>query len=879
MLELKDIVKVYKTGGMEVEALRGISLAFRESEFVSILGPSGCGKTTLLNIVGGLDQYTSGDLRINGTSTGQFKDRDWDTYRNHSIGFVFQSYNLIPHQTVLSNVELALTLSGVSRSERRKRAKEALEQVGLGDQLKKKPGQMSGGQMQRVAIARALVNNPEILLADEPTGALDTETSVQIMEILKKISHDRLIIMVTHNPDLAREYSTRTIRLLDGKVIDDSDPYVPPEDGERKERVKKGRKTSMSFGTAFSLSMNNLMTKKGRTFMTAFAGSIGIIGIALILSISNGVQLYIDDVQKDTLSSYPITIENQTMDLSNMMQNMRNEEQEEVEHEPDLIYSDTMMEELLKAMMSDVKSNNLEAFKIYLDDEKNGFSSLVSAIEYSYDVPLYIYASDTEDGVLQINPTHIFDSIFGSMGSSAGTADSQMVSMSAMYGNSLAIWDELLDNEELLQSQYDVIAGRWPEAGKPGEVVVVVDENNEISDAGLYALGLKNQDEIPAQWEGIMSGEDVEIVKTSYTYDELLNLSYKLLLPTDYYEYNEELGIWEDKSDSELYLKSVLENALDIRVVGIVRPNAEATATSINGIIGYTKSLTEYVIDQVNASDIVKNQKEHADTDIFSGQPFDDGESVVYTMDDVNAWLMTMEEEERTQMQAVFSSMTEEQVVAMFTEQMEKLKTDATYDGNLSLLGVADLTKPSQINIYAVDFEAKEAIGSKIEEYNKSVEEEDQIVYTDYIGLMMSSITTIISAISYVLIAFVGISLVVSSIMIGIITHISVLERTKEIGILRAIGASKKDISRVFNAETAIVGLVAGALGIGVTLLLDIPVNLIIYVLTDINGVAKLPVAGAVILVIISMALTLIAGLIPAKSAARKDPVVALRSE
>lgn len=879
MLELRDIVKVYKTGGMEVEALKGISLAFRESEFVSILGPSGCGKTTLLNIVGGLDQYTSGDLKINGKSTRQFKDRDWDTYRNHSIGFVFQSYNLIPHQTVLSNVELALTLSGVSRPERRRRAKEALEQVGLGDQLKKKPGQMSGGQMQRVAIARALVNDPEILLADEPTGALDTETSVQIMELLKKISHDRLIIMVTHNPDLARDYSTRTIRLLDGKVIDDSNPYVPDEAEKKKERVKKGKKTSMSFGTAFSLSMNNLMTKKGRTFMTAFAGSIGIIGIALILSISNGIQLYIDNVQKDTLSSYPITIENQTMDLSSMMQNMHSEVTETGERDPDMVYSDTMMEELLKAMMSDVKSNNLEAFKAYLDDEKSGFSGLVSAIEYSYDVPLYIYASDTEEGVLQINPTHIFDSIFGSMGSSSGSAGSQMTSMSAMYGNSLAVWDELLDNEKLLKSQYDMIAGRWPETGKPGEVVIVVDEKNEISDAGLYALGLKDQDEIPDQWEGIMSGEDVEIEKTSYTYDELLGLSYKLLLPTDFYEYNEETGIWEDRSDSEIYLKSVIEDALDIRVVGIIRPNAEATATSVNGVIGYTKYLTEYVINQVNKSDIVKDQMEHAGTDIFTGQPFDDGTEAVYTMDDVNAYLMTLEEEERAQMQAVFSAMTEEQVVAMFTEQMNNLKTDATYDGNLSILGVADLSKPSQINIYAVDFEAKEEISDKIEEYNGSVEEEDQIVYTDYIGLMMSSITTIISAISYVLIAFVGISLVVSSIMIGIITHISVLERTKEIGILRAVGASKRDISRVFNAETAIVGLVAGALGIGVTLLLDIPINLIIYALTDINGVAKLPVSGAVILVIISMALTLTAGLIPAKTAAKKDPVVALRSE
>lgn len=879
MLELKDIVKVYKTGDMEVEALKGISLAFRESEFVSILGPSGCGKTTLLNIVGGLDQYTSGDLKINEKSTRQFHDRDWDTYRNHSIGFVFQSYNLIPHQTVLSNVELALTLSGVSKSERRRRAKEALKQVGLGDQLKKKPSQMSGGQMQRVAIARALVNDPEILLADEPTGALDTETSVQIMELLKKISHDRLIIMVTHNPDLARDYSTRTIRLLDGKVMDDSNPYVPGEAEEIKERVKKGKKTSMSFGTAFSLSMNNLMTKKGRTFMTAFAGSIGIIGIALILSISNGVQLYIDNVQKDTLSSYPITIENQTMDLSSMMQNMRKEQPEIEEHDPDMVYSDTMMEELLKAMMSDVKSNNLEAFKAYLDEEKNGFSDLVSAIEYSYDVPLYIYASDTDEGVLQINPTHIFDSIFGSMGSLSGPANSQMISMSAMYGNSLAIWDELLDNEKLLESQYDVLAGRWPEAGKPGEVVIVVDEKNEISDAGLYALGLKDQDEIPDQWESIMSGEDVEIEKTSYPYDELLGLTYKLLLPTDYYEYDEELGIWEDKSDSEFYLKSVLENALDIQVVGIIRPNEEATATSVNGVIGYTKYLTEYVINQINESDIVKEQKAHADIDIFIGQLFDDGTQDVYTMEDVNAWLVTLEEDERAQMQAVFSSMTEEQVIAMFTEQMNNLKTDATYDGNLSALGVADLSKPSQINIYAVDFEAKEEISDKIEEYNQSVEEEDRIVYTDYIALMMSSITTIISAISYVLIAFVGISLVVSSIMIGIITHISVLERTKEIGILRAIGASKRDISRVFNAETTIVGLVAGALGIGVTLLLDIPINMIIYSLTDINGMAKLPVAGAVILVIISMALTLIAGLLPAKSAARKDPVVALRSE
>lgn len=879
MLELKDIVKDYTTGDTTVHALQGVSIKFRDSEFVSILGPSGCGKTTTLNIIGGLDHYTSGDLIINGRSTKDYSDRDWDSYRNHSVGFVFQSYNLIPHQTVLSNVELALTLSGVSKAERRKRAAEALEKVGLGDQLNKKPGQMSGGQMQRVAIARALVNDPEILLADEPTGALDTETSVQIMELLKEIAKDRLIIMVTHNPELAEKYSTRIVRFLDGKMIGDTDPFG----GETKSAdnaAEKTKKTTMSFGTALSLSMNNLMTKKGRTFLTAFAGSIGIIGIALILSISNGIQEYINKVQEDTLSSYPLSIQAQTVDMSTLIENMTGKKDEEPDHPMDKVYSNNIMNELMNTMIDEVQVNNLTDFMDFLKSDSSELDQYVSSVQYTYNIPLNIYKRDTSDGVVQVNPSVMFASMYGTSDAAAMLDSSSMAAMSSMSG--MDMWSEMIDNDELLHSQYDVLAGHWPE--NYNEVVLVVTKNNEITDYALYSLGILDQDELGDIMASAMKGETYDIEETSYTYDDLLDLSFSLMLPTDYYQKNEDGG-WDDMTDDEDYMKNAVANAEEIKVVGIIRPNGDAVATAINSAIGYTSALTEHVINAVNDSEIVKAQEENPDVDVFTGIEFSTGEDEApeITMDDVYAYASTLSEEEQAQMQQYIGLMGEDQALEMFSSMMTPKTTDATYDGNISKLCVTALDTPASINIYASSFEAKDNIAQIISDYNTRAEnegrEEDVINYTDYVGLMMSSITTIINAISYVLIAFVSISLIVSSIMIGIITYISVLERTKEIGILRSIGASKKDISRVFNAETLLVGFASGIIGIGVTLLLNIPINIIIKNLTDISNVSKLPWVGAVVLIIISMLLTLIAGLMPSGVAAKKDPVEALRSE
>lgn len=879
MLELKDIVKDYTTGDTTVHALQGVSIKFRDSEFVSILGPSGCGKTTTLNIIGGLDHYTSGDLIINGRSTKDYSDRDWDSYRNHSVGFVFQSYNLIPHQTVLSNVELALTLSGVSKAERRKRAAEALEKVGLGDQLNKKPGQMSGGQMQRVAIARALVNDPEILLADEPTGALDTETSVQIMELLKEIAKDRLIIMVTHNPELAEKYSTRIVRFLDGKMIGDTDPF----DGETKpadNAAEKTKKTTMSFGTALSLSMNNLMTKKGRTFLTAFAGSIGIIGIALILSISNGIQEYINKVQEDTLSSYPLSIQAQTVDMSTLIENMTGKKDEEPDHPMDKVYSNNIMNELMNTMIDEVQVNNLTDFMDFLKSDSSELDQYVSSVQYTYNIPLNIYKRDTSDGVVQVNPSVMFASMYGTSDAAAMLDSSSMAAMSSMSG--MDMWSEMIDNDELLHSQYDVLAGHWPE--NYNEVVLVVTKNNEITDYALYSLGILDQDELGDIMASAMKGETYDVEETSYTYDDLLDLSFSLMLPTDYYQKNEDGG-WDDMTDDEDYMKNAVANAEEIKVVGIIRPNGDAVATAINSAIGYTSALTEHVINAVNDSEIVKAQEENPDVDVFTGIEFSTGEDEApeITMDDVYAYASTLSEEEQAQMQQYIGLMGEDQALEMFSSMMTPKTTDATYDGNISKLCVTALDTPASINIYASSFEAKDNIAQIISDYNTRAEnegrEEDVINYTDYVGLMMSSITTIINAISYVLIAFVSISLIVSSIMIGIITYISVLERTKEIGILRSIGASKKDISRVFNAETLLVGFASGIIGIGVTLLLNIPINIIIKNLTDISNVSKLPWVGAVVLIIISMLLTLIAGLMPSGVAAKKDPVEALRSE
>ena len=895
MLELNDIKKDYVSGSTTVSALKGINLRFRDCEFVSILGQSGCGKTTMLNIIGGLDKYTSGDLKINGVSTKNYKDRDWDFYRNNSIGFVFQSYNLIPHQTVLSNVELALTLSGVSKAERKKRAIEALEKVGLGEQIHKKPNQMSGGQMQRVAIARALVNNPDILLADEPTGALDTETSIQIMELLKEISKDRLIIMVTHNPELAKNYSTRIVRLLDGVITDDSDPYSLEDmeaDIRAKEAAKaktsekkikksgKKQKTSMSFFTALSLSFNNLMTKKTRTILTAFAGSIGIIGIAMILSISNGIQLYIDRVQRDTLSSYPITLQAESIDISSMVTSMTGNSDSEEHEDKSKIYSNDIMGDMINTMVKEVKSNNLSEFKKYIENGGSDIKSYVSDIQYSYDVPLNIYMKDTSNGVEQLNPSTMFDSIYGEGATSTSSAMSSGMGM-GMFSNS-SVWNQLLGNQQVLDEQYDVLAGHWPE--NYNEVVLVVDKNNEVDDYTLYSLGLKDPEEVRTLFKKMMVGESYETKKDiSYTFDEILDTEFKLVMPTDMYKYNDVTGTWDDYSKDDKYMTNVVNNGTDIKVCGIIRPNDDAVSTSISSGIGYTAKLTEYIIEQVKNSEIAKAQLADTSVDVFTGVPFDNDRNTDITMDDVNAYMATLSPEESAQMQAMTSGMSDDQILQLFSASLKARTTDATLDSNKSKLGITDLDTPSQIDIYATDFDSKEKVQNIIKDYNKLQQddgkEENVINYTDYVGIMMSSVSTIINAISYVLIAFVAISLIVSSIMIGIITYISVLERTKEIGVLRSIGASKKDVSRIFNAETLIEGFVSGALGIVVTLLLCIPANALIKHLTDISNVAQLPVAGGVILIIISMFLTFIAGLIPAKLAAKKDPVVALRSE
>lgn len=895
MLELNDIKKDYVSGSTTVSALKGINLRFRDCEFVSILGQSGCGKTTMLNIIGGLDKYTSGDLKINGVSTKNYKDRDWDFYRNNSIGFVFQSYNLIPHQTVLSNVELALTLSGVSKAERKKRAIEALEKVGLGEQIHKKPNQMSGGQMQRVAIARALVNNPDILLADEPTGALDTETSIQIMELLKEISKDRLIIMVTHNPELAKDYSTRIVKLLDGVITDDSNPYSQEDmeaDIKAKEAGKvkasekktkksgKKQKTSMSFFTALSLSFNNLMTKKTRTILTAFAGSIGIIGIAMILSISNGIQLYIDRVQRDTLSSYPITLQAESIDISSMVSSMTGNSDSEEHEDKTKIYSNDIMGDMINTMVKEVKSNNLSEFKKYIENGGSDIKSYVSDIQYSYDVPLNIYMKDTSNGVEQLNPSTMFDSIYGEGATSTSSAMSSGMGM-GMFSNS-SVWNQLLGNQQVLDEQYDVLAGHWPE--NYNEVVLVADKNNEVDDYTLYSLGLKDPEEVRTLFKKMMVGESYETEKdTSYTFDEILDTEFKLVMPTDMYKYNDVTGTWDDYSKDDKYMTNVVNNGTDIKVCGIIRPNDDAVSTSLSSGIGYTAKLTEYIIEQVKNSEIAKAQLADTSVDVFTGVPFDNDRNTEITMDDVNAYMATLSPEESAQMQAMTSGMSDDQILQFFSASLKARTTDATLDSNKSKLGITDLDTPSQIDIYATDFDSKEKVQNIIKDYNKLQQddgkEENVINYTDYVGIMMSSVSTIINAISYVLIAFVAISLIVSSIMIGIITYISVLERTKEIGVLRSIGASKKDVSRIFNAETLIEGFVSGALGIVVTLLLCIPANALIKHLTDISNVAQLPVAGGIILIIISMFLTFIAGLIPAKLAAKKDPVVALRSE
>ncbi len=852
MLELKKITKVYEVADSKQKALNKIDIKFRQNEFVSILGPSGSGKTTLLNIIGGLDSYTSGDLIINGISTKEYSDRDWDTYRNHRIGFVFQSYNLIPHQTALQNVELALTLSGIGKEERRKKSIAVLKKVGLEKQMYKRPNQMSGGQMQRIAIARALVNDPDILLADEPTGALDSETSLQIMDLLSEIAKDRLVIMVTHNPELAVNYSTRIVKLLDGEIIDDSNPFNGEEEiTEPKNKKKKTSKTSMNFKTAFSLSLNNLMTKKGRTFLTAFAGSIGIIGIALILSLSNGIQEYINKTEEETLSSYPLTISKESVDMSAMLESLAGNQEVE-EYNDDKIHSVNIMGDIFTSMTSEITKNNTKDFKEYLESDKTDIKDYVSDIQYTYNITMNLYKNDL-DKITKVNPTTVFDSI--------GMNTSGISSAYNSYLSNYNVFYEMLNNQELLEQQYDLVDGRWPT--KYNEVVLTVDKNNRISDYTLYSLGILDQEELKEQFNNMTTGKEVNFEKTSYTTDELLNLSFKLVLNTDYYK--KDHGIWVNMSNNEKYMQNLIEEAEEIKIVGIIKPNEEAVVGgSSYGMVGYTSELTEHLINKINESEITKEQLANPEINVFTGTEFS-----TQTKFDIN----NLSKEQL----AYIKSLSQEELAAYMQSYSEN--ATSTYEENLSLLGIVDLEEPDGIKIYPKDFDSKENIISIIDKYNEDKAEEEQITYSDIVGLMMSSVSTIVNTISSVLIAFVAISLIVSSIMIAIITYISVIERTKEIGILRAIGASKKDISRVFNAETLIEGLSAGILGIVVTIILNIPINIIIKNVVNISNISQLPVIGAIILIIISVLLTVIAGFIPAKIASKKDPVEALRTE
>ena len=881
MLVLKNIVKDYSAGDARVEALRGVNLEFGDSEFAAILGPSGCGKTTLLNIIGGLDRYTSGDLVIRGKSTKQFTERDWDTYRNHSVGFVFQSYNLIPHQTVLSNVELALTLSGVSREERRRRAAEALEKVGLGDQLKKKPNQLSGGQMQRVAIARALVNNPEVLLADEPTGALDSETSIQVMEILRQVAKDRLVIMVTHNPELADQYATRIIRLLDGKIVSDNAAEAEHTGAEEATAENASeRKTSMGFLTALNLSLNNLMTKKGRTILTAFAGSIGIIGIALILSLSNGVNRYIERVQRDTLSSYPVQIDERTVDMTDTMAGLMDIDLEGKERADGKVYSGSRMTQLMSSWMSGVTENDLAGFKTWLEDPANEIGRYVSGIRYEYNTPLLLYRMDLEKP-LQVNPSTVMESsgmadMMNMMGSGTGIQET-MMNTTARRMN---VFTPLLNNDELLKSQYAVLAGRLPEA--MDEVVIMLNSRNELSDYTLYSIGLRDQSELKEQFEQLMRGVPIETEELEFSYDELLKMRFRMLLNTDVFTKSGTL--WTDNSGDADYIARKLQDGMELKIVGVVKP-AKSGLSSESGGIGYRTELVDYLLEQVRDSEIAREQLANPGTDVFTGQPFSavaqDALSLLDSME-VEDFMEMLESKGLIPAGMIpkeYRMFLTKDLLKQFVGQGVMMISGNTLEANLEKMGISDPDKPASVYIYPKDFESKNRITEKIEGYNAQAGEEHAVRYTDYVGLMMDSVTTIVNAISYVLVAFVAISLVVSSIMIGIITYISVLERTKEIGILRAIGASRRDVSRVFNAETLIVGFAAGVIGILVTLGLTVVANIILSNLTGIPDIAALPPVAGVILVGISMLLTLIAGIIPSRIASRKDPVVALRTE
>jgi len=916
MLVLKNIVKDYITGDTTVRALKGIDINFRESEFVAVLGPSGCGKTTLLNIIGGLDRYTSGDLQINGKSTKHFNDSDWDTYRNHSIGFVFQSYNLIQHQTVLSNVELALTLSGVSKKERRKRAIEALKKVGLENQIHKKPTQMSGGQMQRVAIARALINDPDILLADEPTGALDTETSVQIMELLKEISKDKLIIMVTHNPDLAETYSNRIIRCLDGEVISDSNPFEPDEKDKANEKVRlektkeKGKK-SMSFSSAFSLSINNLRTKSARTFLTAFAGSIGIIGIALVLALSNGIQVYIDRIQEDMLLSYPMTVEKQTFDLESVMTSFTGMTTEMVEglenQEEGKVYVNESLMQMVNAFISESTSNNLDNFKKYIEDNQAEFDEVCNDVQYKYSTDLNIYRADTENGLIKVNPSTMMENM--PMMEGMGDMASQMTNMMPVNA-----WIELIGDEQLMDAQYDVIAGKMPE--KFNEVVLIVDGNNMINELVVYALGLKDQEEFTKNiMQALASGESLENEDiTEYSYDEILDMKFKLVLSSDYFVKDKKTGLWSDNSANDYFVKKLVDEGTELEIVGILKPDENNTLSLGTGGIGYMRDLMDYAIEETATREVVKEQLKDKTKDVLTGLEFSNLTVNDFDLKDVDLGLidfnyldytpfmsmaegMDMSEVNLMDMGAMFGFddmtelqkklmegfLTEDQVLAIKQAYVDTMAAKSSLSGTLDKIGYSTFETPTTICFYPKSFEAKERLNELINYYNEQVtadgHEEAQIKVSDYIGMLMSSLTTIIDVVTYVLVCFVAISLVVSSVMIGIITYISVLERTKEIGILRSIGASKKDIARVFNAETAVIGLGAGIIGILSTLLLEIPINLLLKYAAHIPAAASLPPVAAIVLVIISVSLTLIAGLIPSRIAAKKDPVEALRTE
>lgn len=884
VLELKGITKDYPSGDSVVHALKGISVAFRDCEFVSILGQSGCGKTTLLNIIGGLDHYTRGDLVINGRSTKSYRDRDWDTYRNHSVGFVFQSYNLIPHQTVIANVEMALVLSGTPKAERRRRAEEALRKVGLGDHLKKKPNQLSGGQMQRVAIARAIVNDPEIILADEPTGALDTETSVEVMEILKELSRNRLVIMVTHNPQLAKQYSDRIVRISDGLILSDTDPVNVEAERLTPEQVqahavtdaRKGKR-SMSFFSALSLSFTNLMTKKGRTFLTAFAGSIGIIGIALILSLSDGAQNYIKNTEESTMGSYPLTINATSMDLSTMMSSMMGSSSTEDTTAPNgQVVSRDLVTDLISSATAGANENDMPAIKEWLDSNPDDINSLVTSIKYSYSTPINLYASDTSEGPKQVNPATVMDSMGFSM-------SEMQTEMSSSMGSSYDVFYELAPNRDAWSRDFTIEAGRLPEAWN--EVVLLTDENGRVSDYTLYALGLLDQSKLHGMMADVMAGEKVEASEqTSYSYDDLMGLTFKIVPEGQKYAKQAD-GTWADMSDNDAYMEDVINNAETIKVVGIAR-KTEDSSLSNWGMMLYTPELTAHVIEANDATPAVQAQEADPTTDIFTGLPFQE-DSAGLTMDAIEMLIGQMPAEQGQQLQEYVDSlrsegMSDDEIASAFSERMADQTDNATYEDNLDQLGKDSLDDPASISIYPRDFEAKESIGTLIDEYNQQIRESGEgteIQYTDIVSLLMSSVTDIVNALTYILIAFVAISLVVSSIMIGIITYISVLERTKEIGILRAIGASKKDVSRIFTAETFIIGLVSGLLGVGITVLLDIPVNMIIYQVAGVEHLAAVPVGPGIALVIISVVLSFIAGLAPSKMAAKKDPVTALRTE